>query len=92
MFCTWFCTVRWLITSRSAICREVSPLATSRSTSVSRSVSRGAATSSTSSLPCEMRRNSPSTSPARPAVKTVWPEATRSAASSSSSREADLTT
>ena len=41
MFWTWFCTVRWEITRRSAICRLDKPLATSRSTSVSRSVSSG---------------------------------------------------
>ena len=39
----------------------------------------------------DMRRNSPSTSPARPGVKTESPAATRRTASSSSAREADLT-
>ena len=63
MFWTWFCTVRWLSTNRSAIWRYDSPFATRRSTSVSRSVSLGAPASPGAGSTAK-RRNSPSTSDA----------------------------
>jgi hypothetical protein len=87
VFWTWFCTVRWESTSRSATCRAVIPLATSRRTSISRSVSRG----ESSGAPEAMRRNSPSTSPASPGENTASPRAVFSTAASSSSRPADFT-